>query len=145
MGKGKEGKGEERISPRARAREARRWLHRNYGLTDDEADAVITEAERRAPNPITHLVPYLAGMADRGDLADIVAAVQATTEPPDTPDPTEPGPAPDPAPASTEPACPRHPHGAAIDPNPPTGWGNCLICNTHRHRANRRERQGAEP
>jgi len=71
-GKGKEGKGREGID--ARAREAARWLHSRYGLTEDEASTVIEKVQSRAASPIAHLIPYMDGMAD-GDLADIVAAV----------------------------------------------------------------------
>jgi hypothetical protein len=93
-GKGREGKGRERISPRARAREATRWLHARYGLTDDEAAQVISEVQARARAPITHLIPYMDGMAE-GDLADIVAAAtdlgaNLTAPPPDQP-PDRPG------------------------------------------------------
>ncbi|WP_433225494.1 hypothetical protein [Actinomadura formosensis] len=71
-GKGEEGKGRER-SQSARAREARRWLHGRYGLTDTEAAFVLDEIHTRARDPIEHLIPYMDGMAE-GDLADIVAA-----------------------------------------------------------------------
>jgi hypothetical protein len=72
---------QEKVSQSAQAREATRWLHARYRLTDFEAAQVIEEARRRAPTPIRSLVRYLNGMAedadgtDKGDLADIVAAV----------------------------------------------------------------------
>lgn len=67
----------------ARAREAIRWLHTRYGLTDDEAQQVIDQVKARAAGPIAHLVPYMDHMTE-GHLADIVAAVMrpAPTEPP---------------------------------------------------------------
>lgn len=62
------------VHTQARAREAQavRWLNGRYGLTDTEAAFVLDEVKARAPAPITHLIPYLDGMAE-GDLADIVA------------------------------------------------------------------------
>lgn len=83
-GKGEEGKGGER-SQSARAREARRWLHNRYGLTDTEAAFVLDEVHARAAGPIEHLIPYLDGMGE-GDLADIVAAaLDLDAAPPPTP------------------------------------------------------------
>ncbi|MFC4912560.1 hypothetical protein [Actinomadura gamaensis] len=84
VGKGKERKGKERISPRARAHNAARWLRDRYRLTDHEASQVLEAVQARAPRPIDHLVPYLTAMAE-GDLADIVAAVMDTPPPGHTP------------------------------------------------------------
>lgn len=83
----KEGNREEEgnQSARARAREARRWLHARYGLTDDEASQVLAVVERRAAAPIAHPIPYMEGMAE-GDLADIVAAVLDNTQSANTPE-----------------------------------------------------------
>lgn len=66
------------VSQSTRAREASRWLHDRYGLTDDEAQQVIDQVRARAAAPIAHLVPYMDGMAD-GDLADIADAVMRPT------------------------------------------------------------------
>lgn len=90
-GKGREGKGEEGISPRARVREATRWLRDRYRLTDDEAQQVIGEVQARARIPIKHLIPYLDGMAE-GDLADIVAVVMDPEQPADPLPPIATGP-----------------------------------------------------
>lgn len=71
-----------KISQSAQAREAIRWLHERYGLTDQESAVVIEEARRRAAEPIRSLVKYLTGMAEdehgnpKPDLAVIVEAVQ---------------------------------------------------------------------
>jgi helix-turn-helix protein len=62
----------------ARAREATRWLHTRYGLTDDEAAQVIDQVKARAASPVAHLVPYMDRMTE-GHLADIVAAVTGPT------------------------------------------------------------------
>lgn len=79
--------GDQSVRAGARVREARRWLHDRYRLTDDEADQVITQAQARSAKPIRHPVKYLAGMAE-GDLADIVSAVmdagRSAPEPPHT-------------------------------------------------------------
>jgi hypothetical protein len=88
-----QGEEQKKISQSAQAREASRWLRGRYGLTDTEADVVIREARLRAPKRINHLVRYLEGMVERGDLADIVGALQAASS--TTP---EPGPAPERAP-----------------------------------------------
>lgn len=57
-----------------------RHLNDRYGLTDDEADQVITQVRARARTPIKHLVRYLQRMAE-GDLADLAAAVMNTGPP----------------------------------------------------------------
>lgn len=62
----------------ARAREATRWLHKRYGLTDDEAAQVIDQVQARAAGPVAHLVPYMDRMTE-GHLADVVAAVMRPT------------------------------------------------------------------
>ncbi|RMI39897.1 hypothetical protein EBO15_28440 [Actinomadura harenae] len=90
VGKGKERKGKEGISPRARTHNAARWLRDRYRLTDHEASQVLEAVQTRAPRPIEHLVPYLAAMTE-GDLADIVAAVM-DTPPPGTTTPAGGGP-----------------------------------------------------
>lgn len=71
--------GEERarsqsVNAGARTREAVRWLHDRYRLTDDEATQVIEQVRARSREPIRHPVRYLASMKE-GDLADIVKAV----------------------------------------------------------------------
>lgn len=71
--RGGERRGAGKVNPRAREAQAVRWLKGRYGLTDTEAAFVLDEVQARAPDPITHLIPYLDGMAE-GDLADIVAA-----------------------------------------------------------------------
>jgi hypothetical protein len=73
---------------RGRTREAHRWLKDRYGLTDNEAAEVMTEAQRRAARPIDSPVPYLETMAEEGHLADIVTAVTTPSEP--TPPPAWP-------------------------------------------------------
>lgn len=79
--KGREGKGKE-VSPRARVRQAIRWLKRRYGLTDDESHQVIAEVQARSRTDIDSLVAYMDGMTE-GDLADIVAAVMDPEQPSD--------------------------------------------------------------
>lgn len=69
------------VRAQARAHEAIRWLTADYpDLTDDEAHSSWIEAERKANGKIKHVVPYLKRMQDRGDLADIIKAVQAAAE-----------------------------------------------------------------
>lgn len=77
------------ISQSAGAREANRWLHQRYGLTDQESARVISEVHRRSAEPIKNLTRYLDRMAE-GDLADIVAAVMDASAPPAKPEPPPP-------------------------------------------------------
>ncbi|WP_242892503.1 hypothetical protein [Actinomadura litoris] len=94
---------ERRISRRARDRQGTRWLHQRYGLTDEEAAAVIETVRGRAGKPVGNLVSYMESMtihpdgSPKTDLLDIVEAVQVhstPTAPDDDPydDPTPTGP-----------------------------------------------------
>ncbi|MFV2172392.1 hypothetical protein ACFHW2_11580 [Actinomadura sp. LOL_016] len=69
------------VSRSASEREATRWLHGQYGLTDSEAAAVIEVVRSRAATPIQRLVSYMAPMVPEGTLADIVGAVQLRAAP----------------------------------------------------------------
>lgn len=64
------------VSQYARENEALALLKADYRLTDEQALTVWQAAAARARGPIAHPVPYLKRMAERGHLADIVAAVQ---------------------------------------------------------------------
>lgn len=78
---------------RARERQATRWLHDRYGLTDEEAATVIEAVRARAADPVGSLVAYMESMtvtpdgAPSTDLLDIVEAVQLRS----APAPLEPG------------------------------------------------------
>lgn len=69
-------------STRARERQATRWLHGRYGLTDEEAAAVIETVRARSAEDVVDLVAYMESMtvtkdgAAKTDLLDIVEAVQ---------------------------------------------------------------------
>lgn len=80
---------QQKISQSASVREAHRWLHSRYRLTDSESGLVVEEVRRRAATPIKKLVPYLDRMAE-GDLADIVAAVMDATQAEQQPKPPPP-------------------------------------------------------
>ncbi|MUN41438.1 hypothetical protein [Actinomadura litoris] len=83
-------------STRARDRQGTRWLHERYGLTDEEAAAVIEVVRGRAGTRVVDLVKYMESMtvhpdgSPKTDLLDIVEAVQlhstATTTAPDDDD-----------------------------------------------------------
>lgn len=80
-------------STRARERQATRWLHNRYGLTDEEAATVIEAVRARAAEPVGSLIAYMESMtvtpdgAPSTDLLDIVEAVQIRS----APAPLEPG------------------------------------------------------
>ncbi|MFI2214936.1 hypothetical protein [Streptomyces sp. NPDC020141] len=46
------------------------------------------------------------------------------------------------APSRNSTDCAIHPNGP-VDPEPPTGWGHCLLCNSNRRVGDPRARQGA--
>jgi len=84
-------KGSQSVNAHAREAEALDWLHRAYGLTDEEARVVWATAKQRAPKEIKNPVRYLEGMIENGSLATIVEAVyrkaQGQVEPPPEPEP----------------------------------------------------------
>lgn len=107
----------------ARANEGREQLCRNYNLTDDKAEQAMTTIAKNSRGPVKDWPSLLDHMAGNGTLAAIVDPLQRP-EPPPSAEPAR----------RTVTGCDTHPDGA-IDPVPPDGWGQCLLCNTRRHRA----------
>jgi hypothetical protein len=112
----------------ARENDGREKLCQTYGLTDDKAEQAMATISNLTKGPVKDWPSLLDHMAGNGTIAAIVDPLQKPTQQPAA------------APARrTATGCDTHPDGA-IDPVPPDGWGQCLICNTHRHRtqSNRR-------
>lgn len=109
----------------ARANDGREIFINTYGLLPELADrAMEIIASRTKVKDWPKLIEH---MAANGTLADVVAPLQTAgrTAPPEariTPLPSLTG-------------CDEHPNGA-VDPLPDPGWGECLLCNTRRRRAN---------
>jgi len=125
------------ISQSVQRAEANALLYRLYGLTEDQAAAIIEEAHRRAAGPIRNLARYIQEMADQGDLTNLVEAVQRTAPQPftvgDDPLEAEQEGFPSPGNSTRPPLCPRHP-GGPEDPLP-IGDSRCLLCNDLRRKA----------
>jgi hypothetical protein len=107
----------------ARENEGREQLCRTYHLTDDKAEQAMTTIAKNSRDPVKDWPSLLDHMAGNGTLATVIDPLQRPTPPP----------AAEPA-RHTATGCDTHPDGA-IDPVPPDGWGQCLICNTQRRRA----------
>ncbi len=107
----------------ARENDGRQQLCTTYGLTEDKAEQAMTTISKLAKEPVKDWPSLLDHMAGNGTIAAIVEPLQRPTPPPVA----------QPARRSAT-GCDTHPDGA-IDPIPPDGWGQCLICNTHRRRA----------
>ncbi len=107
----------------ARENDGREKLRRTYGLTDDKAEQAMTTISKSTKEPVKDWPSLLDHMAGNGTLAAVIEPLQRPV----------PTPVAEPA-RRTVTGCDTHPDGA-IDPVPPDGWGQCLLCNTRRHRA----------
>lgn len=72
---GDQSAGGQSVRAGARVREGRRWLHDQHRLTDDEADLVLADADRRSPTEIRSYVKYLASW-DPAELVDVIYLAQ---------------------------------------------------------------------
>ncbi|MFJ8934064.1 hypothetical protein ACIRLA_46615 [Streptomyces sp. NPDC102364] len=98
-------------------------------MSVDPARLADAKTRLRAAGEAVFALDAASGLRDvraaHTRLRDACDRLHALTDPPPPPRP----------PAAAPTGCARHPAGP-VDPDPETGWGDCLLCNTARRRAN---------